>query len=148
VPSAHAYYPLEIYSIDSSGVYTYQPNLLISLSKYPADFLGLPVLTYLKKIQTGDYRTTIAEATSHPTLATAPLSIIMVLNINKTQNTGSTYVKFWYFEAGAAAHNIMLEATALGLKTNTVFPTDSAAVLSLLKLTDGYAPLLIVPISA
>jgi len=146
VPSAHAYYPLEIYAVTDSGVYKYQPNLLTMFSKYSADYIGLPVVTYLQKIRNGDNRASLAAASSLPSLSSAPLSIITVLNWNKTKNTGEQYLPFWYFEAGAAAQNIMLEATACGFKSNIVLPTDNTALSSLLKLTEGYTPLLIVPV--
>lgn len=146
IPSAHAYYPLELYAITASGVYKYQPNLLTIFSTYSADFIGLPVVTYLKKIRNGDNRASLAAASSLPSLSSAPLSIITVLNWNKTKNTGQQYLPFWYFEAGAAAQNIMLEATAYGFKSNIVLPTDNTALSSLLKLTEGYTPLLIVPV--
>jgi nitroreductase len=146
VPSAHAYYPLEIYAVTASGVYKYQPNLLTMFSNYSADFIGLPVVTYLQKIRNGDNRASLAAASSLPSLSSAPLSIITVLNWNKTKNAGEQYLPFWYFEAGAAAQNIMLEAAALGFKSNIVLPTDNTALSSLLKLTEGYTPLLIVPV--
>jgi nitroreductase len=146
VPSAHAYYPLEIYAVTASGVYKYQPNLLTMFSDYSADFIGLPVVTYLQKIRNGDNRASLAAASSLPSLSSAPLSIITVLNWNKTKNAGEQYLQFWYFEAGAAAQNIMLEAAALGFKSNIVLPTDNMTVSSLLKLTEGYTPLLIVPV--
>ncbi|MBE3140050.1 MAG: nitroreductase family protein [Thermoplasmata archaeon] len=146
VPSAQAYYPLEIYAVTASGVYKYQPNLLTMFGNYSADFIGLPVVTYLQKIRNGDNRASLAAASSLPSISSVPLSIITVLNWNKTKNTGEQYLQFWYFEAGAAAQNIMLEAAALGFKSNIVLPTDNTTLSSLLKLTDGYTPLLIVPV--
>jgi nitroreductase len=145
-PSAHAYYPLEIYAVTASGVYKYQPNLLTMFGNYSADFIGLPIITYLQKIRNGDNRASLAAASSLPSLSLAPLSIITVLNWNKTKNTGEQYLPFWYLEAGAAAQNIMLEATAWGFKSNIVIPTDNTTLSSLLKLTEGYTPLFIVPV--
>jgi len=147
VPSAHAYYPLEIYAVTSSGVYKYQPNLLPMFTGYPADYLGLPIMTFLHKIRSGDNRAQLAAASSLTSISSAPLSIITVLNWNKTKNAGQQYLPFWYFEAGATTQNIMLEATALGFHSNIALPTDNTILLSLLKLNDGYTPLLIVPIS-
>jgi nitroreductase len=151
VPSAHGYYPLEIYAVTDTTVYNYQPNLITSLftlvSDYPVDFLGLPIVTFIHPIRVGDHRATLAEASLLPEISTAPLSIIIVLNLERTHDTGEPYIPFWYFEAGAAGHNIMLEATALGLHSNIVLPTDTPALLSLLKLGEGFTPLLIIPIS-
>jgi nitroreductase len=147
VPSAHAYYPLEIYAVTASGVYKYQPNLLTMFSDYSADFIGLPIVTFLLKIRSGDNRAQLAAASSLPSISSAPLSIIIVLNWNKTKNAGQQYLPFWFFEAGATTQNIMLEATALGFNSNIVPPTDNTTLLSLLKLNTGYTSLLIVPIS-
>lgn len=147
VPSAHAYYPLEIYAVTTSGIYKYLPNLLTMFSGYSADFIGLPIVTFLYKIRSGDNRAQLAAASSLPSISSAPLSVITVLNLNKTKNTGQQYLPFWYFEAGATTQNIMLEATALDFHSNIVLPTDDTILLSLLKLNDGYTPLLIIPIS-
>lgn len=147
VPSAHAYYPLEIYAVTASGVYKYEPNFLTIFSDYSADFIGLPIVTFLYKIKSGDNRAQLAAASSLSAISSAPLSIITVLNWEKTKNTGQQYLPFWYLEAGATIQNIMLEASALGFYCNITFPTDNAILLSLLELNDGYAPLLIVPVS-
>jgi nitroreductase len=147
VPSAHAYYPLEIYAVTASGVYKYQPNLLTMLSNYSADFIGLPIVTFLYKIRSGDDRAQLAAASSILSISSAPLSIITILNWEKTKNAGEQYLPFWYLEAGATTQNIMLEATALGFSSNIAHPTDNTILLSLLKLNDGYTPLLIVSVS-
>jgi nitroreductase len=152
VPSAHGYYPLVIYAITQTGVYRYQPNLLNAFlnmfSNFSVDYIGLPVITYLLKIRPGDNRARLATASSLPSLATAPLTLIMVLNKAKTGTTGDQYLRFWYLEAGASAHTVMLEATALGLHTNIATPTDAPAIRSLLHLNDQFMPLLIVPIGS
>jgi nitroreductase len=152
VPSAHGYYPLDIYAVTDAGVYRYQPNLITGLitlfSDYPVDFLGLPIVTFIQKIRAGDHRAALADACSLHTISTAPLSIIMVLSNERTHDAGEPYVPFWYLEAGAATQNIMLEATALGFHSNIALPTDSAALNSLLKLGEGFTPLLIVPVGS
>lgn len=147
VPSAHGYYPLVIYVVTEKGISRYQPNLLTTFGNFSVDFIGLPVVTYLRTIRSGDNRAQLANASSRPSLATAPFTLVMVLNKAKTGTTGDEYIKFWYLEAGAAAHTVMLEATALGLHTNIVTPTDATAMRSLLNLDDQFMPLLLVPIS-
>jgi nitroreductase len=147
VPSAHGYYPLVIYAATEKGISRYQPNLLTTFGNFSVDFIGLPVVTYLRTIRTGDHRASLANASSLPSLATAPLTLVIVLNKARTGTTGDEYIKFWYLEAGAAAHTVMLEATALGLHTNIVTPTDATIVRSLLNLDDQLMPLLLVPIS-
>lgn len=147
VPSAHGYYPLVIYAVTETGISRYQPNLLTTFGNFSVDFIGLPVVTYLRTIRTGDHRASLANASSLPSIATAPLTLVIVLNKARTGTTGDEYIKFWYLEAGAAAHTVMLEATALGLHTNIVTPTDATLVRSLLNLDDQFMPLLLVPIS-
>lgn len=148
VPSAHGYYPLVVYAVTEKSIDRYQPNLLTSFNKFPVDRIGLPVITYLLKIRGGDHRTQLANASSLPSLATAPLTLVIVLNKAKTGITGENYTKFWYLEAGAAAHTVILEATALGLHTNLVTPTDPTAIRTLLNLDDQFMPLLIVPVGS
>jgi nitroreductase len=148
VPSAHGYYPLVIYAVTKTGIERYMPNLLTTLGNFSVDFIGLPVVTYLRLIRFGDHRTQLADASSLASLATAPLTLIMVLNKARTGNTGDPYIKFWCLEAGAAAHTVMLEATALGLHASLVTPTDTTAIRSLLSLDDQFLPLLIVPVGS
>jgi nitroreductase len=152
VPSAHGYYPLEIYAVTQTGVYRYQPNLLNAFlnmfSNFSVDYIGLPVVTYLLKIRPGDNRAELANASSLSSLATAPLTLVLVLNNVKTRNAGDQYLRFWYLEAGAATHTVMLEATAFGLNTTIVTPTDALAIRTLLKLNDQFMPLTIVPIGS
>ena len=148
VPSAHGYYPLVIYAVTKTGIERYMPNLLTTLGNFSVDFIGLPVVTYLRPVRLGDHRTQLADASSLPSLATAPLILIMVLNKARTGDTGDPYLKFWCLEAGAAAHTVMLEATALGLHGNLVTPTDATAIRSLLNLDDQFMPLLIVPVGS
>jgi nitroreductase len=151
VPSAHGYYPLDMYAVTDNAVYKYQPNLITSLfilvSDFPVDFLGLPIVTFISTVRAGDHRAELAEACSLPGISSASLSIIMVLNSKRTHDTGDSFIPFWFLEAGAASHNIMLEATGLGLQSNLAFSTDDATILSLLRLGEGFTPLLIVPIS-
>ena len=60
----------------------------------------------------------LAQACSQLSLATAPLSIIPVLELERTRPkggddfSGEEYRWLWYYEAGASAYNIFLEATA------------------------------------
>ncbi len=146
VPSAHGYYPLVFYAVTAKGVYRYQPNLLTSLGNYSDDYIGLPVLTYLQRIQSGDHRGELAAASSLPALVYAPLTLVTVLDSAKTHGAGENYTQFWHLEAGAALHTVMLEAAALGLPTAQVTPTDPAAIAALLKCTDGQTPIALLSI--
>jgi nitroreductase len=143
VPSAHGYYPLDIYVVTESGIYRYIPGI------HRFDKWGLPILTFLMKVIDGDKRQEIALA-SKPFLATAPFIVISVLNIRCTIRwddlSAEKYRWIWYYEAGASAHNLLLEATAWNLSANIVVPTDAAAIRSILRLNQNFIPLLIVPV--
>ena len=60
--------------------------------------------------------------------------------------SGDYYWRFWYYEAGASAHNVLLEATAWDLSANIVFPTDIDSIRSILGLNDDFVPMLVVPV--
>jgi len=152
VPSAHGYYPFYMYAVTESGIYKYNPNLLTKLYSFPVDYFGIPIVTFLLKLQYGDHRSEIAQASSLPAIASAPLSIIIVLDVDMTRPEGYDDLSgewarcFWYYEAGASAHNIMLEATSLDFSSNIAFPTDVDTIGSLLKLKEECIPLFIVPV--
>lgn len=152
VPSAHGYYPLQIYAVTEKGIFYYQPNLLVKLSTFTVDFLGLPIMTFLQKATSGDYRSEVAEASAQPSIASAPLMIISVLDLEMTRPPGGDdlsaeiYHQFWYFEAGASAHNILLEATSWNLSATIVLPIDTFALRSLLQLDENSLPLFVIPV--
>lgn len=102
LPSAIDVYPYKIYAANATGVYQYDPD-------------HHKVTT----VNTGDHRTEIATAVGSPDiqLATAPWLLISVLDTNQGSQS---YMPWWYYEAGAIAHNIFLEAGTLNLTANTV----------------------------
>ena len=151
VPSAHGYYPLKIYAVTESGTYRYEPNLLININRIPIDFIGIPILPFLLKITGDDVRGELSLA-SQPPVASAPLSLVIVLDIDMTRPPGrddfsGMWIRWlWHLEAGSCIHNVLLQATTLGLSAN-VFPvTDDSMVLSLFGLDDGYDPMYVIPI--
>jgi len=144
VPSAHGYYPFRIYIATKSGISRYIYGL------WNIDVWGLPVVAFLLKNNFGDKRGVIAEA-SESFVADAPLSIIPVLDIEKTNRkddlSDESVRWIWYYEAGASAHNILLQATSLGLAGNIVPINDKDAICSLLRLNkDKFDPMFIVPV--
>jgi len=148
VPSAHGYYPLQMYVVTESGIYLYFPNFYNPVYGLLRGIWNLPVVTFLMKIKSGDYREDIAQASSNPSIASAPLLIISVLDVDKTIRWDdlSGMLHIWYYEAGASAQNILLEAAAWDLSGSIEFPSDVAAIRSLFKLNDDFVPLLIVPV--
>jgi len=147
VPSGHGYYPLDIYAVSSKGVYRYIPGI-----KY-IDSYGYPIITFLQKRSTGDYRQTIADC-SEEFVKDAPFSIIIVLNVKHTEKRGLRgddfsalkYRWLWYYEAGSCAHNSLLEAEAWGMKGNIVEIQNQEKVSDILKLNEKCIPLFVVPL--
>lgn len=152
VPSAHGYYPLRMYAMTEQGIFYYQPNLFMRFQKTPIDFIGLPILTFLMKKISGDHRLQVAEAAAQPTIASAPLILLLVLDLEMTRPAGKDDLsnesarRFWYYEAGASAHNVLLEAASWNLSAAVFPPIDATAIQSLLKLDENFLPLFIVPV--
>jgi nitroreductase len=144
VPSAHGYYPFRIYLATQHGVYRFIYGLV------NVDLWGLPVFSFLFPVRITDKRSEIAQATE--TFASdAPLNIIIVLDIaltNQWDDLSHENVRWiWYYEAGAAAHNVLLGATSLGLNGNILKINDKEAICSLLWLdSEGFDPMFVVPV--
>jgi nitroreductase len=144
VPSAHGYYPFDIYAVTADGTYRYFGNIV------PIDLWGLPIITFLWPVCGDDNRETIAAA-SAAYVGNAPLIIIPVLSIEKTvswDDLSASYVRWvWSYEAGAAAFNVLLEATARGMAGNITPVIDKDAICELLHLDpQEYDPLVVVPV--
>ena len=144
VPSAHGYYPFSVYAVTKLGVFHYVYGLV------DVDVYGLPVVSYLFPVRFGDKRSEIAQATES-FVSDAPLSIIVVLDIEKTNQwddlSDESVRWIWYYEAGAAAHNVLLKATSNGLAGNILHINDKDAICSLLKLNpEGFDPMFVVPV--
>lgn len=148
VPSAHAYYPLRMYAVTKDGVYMYVPGL------YRYYMWGLPIVTFLLKIRGGDYREEVARASSQPSVASAPLIIVSVLDIKKTRGmlgkwddlSGEEFRWLWYYEAGASVYNIFLETVAWNLSAGVALLMDSDVIQGVLRLNENHLPLLLVPV--
>jgi len=144
VPSAHGYYPFRIYAATKFGVFRYIYGL------YNIDLWGLPVISFLLPVELGDKRTEIAQATEL-FASDAPLNIIIVLDIDKTNQwddlSDESLRWIWYYEAGAAAHNVLLQATSRGLAGNILPINDKESICSLLRLNkEKFDPMLVVPV--
>ena len=144
VPSAHGYYPFRIYAATKTGVSQYIYGII------NVDTIGLPVVSFLLPRSLGDKRNDIAQA-SEAFVSYAPLSIIIVLDIQATNQwddlSDESLRWIWYYEAGAAAHNILLQATSRGLAGNIVSIHDKSAICSALNLNEqDFDPMLIVPV--
>lgn len=118
LPSAINYYPFKIYAANQTGVYQYTPSThSISL------------------IVSGDKRALIQDAVDPGNISVSSSPMIIVPFWDK--NAGSqTYLRWWWYESGAIVHNILLEATALGLSGNVLSViTDQNSLRSALGLS-------------
>lgn len=142
IPSGKGYYPVDIYAVKKTGIFKYYPNIVSKINSVPVDFIGLPIVTFLLPVKLGDHRDTIAEACLESSIESAPLCILFVLDREKTRPpgqpdlSGDQFLHTWYHDAGAGAHNVMLEAAAWGLNANFFNIEDQQAIIELLKLNE------------
>jgi hypothetical protein len=95
------------------------------------------------EIKKGDFRKEIANASEHFILS-ASFMIIPVLN---TTDINEKNLWAWYYEAGALAHNILLESTAWNLSANIIININIEILTSILEINqDKELPIFIIPI--
>jgi len=130
VPSSHGTYPLHVFAANHSGVYQYVPS---SHS--------------IVEIAQGDRRKDISEAVESDDVMIPSASWILISFLD-TDIGNPNYPTAWYYEAGAIAHNVFLESTALNLSANVINNiVDDDALRSALDLSSqtNLVPLLIMP---
>jgi hypothetical protein len=119
----------------------------LHITHAPVDFFGLPIVTFLNRIKQGDFRSDISEIISQPNLSNAPLMIVPVLNLENAKELAfESAIRFWFYEAGASAHNIMLESTAWNLSSRIIYPIDADSVNNILQLDDNYIPSILIAV--
>jgi len=130
-PSAGSTYPLEIYLVKPEGVYHYIPN---------SHTLEL----HLK----GDKRPSLVRASLGQTfIGDASICIVITAVYDRTREKyGLRTDRYVQMEAGHAAQNILLQATAMGLGATPVGSFWDDVVMSTLELPYGYEPLYIIPV--
>ena len=143
VPSAHGYYPLEVYAVTEDAVAWYVPGLRNN------DPIGLPIVSFLWKIVRDDVRNTLADITL-PEVSEAALTLVICLNIddsNQWDDLSDPSIRWvWSYEAGACVQNLLLDTSAWGY-TMKIHPiTQKAAVLETLGLNQKYDPFIVVSI--
>lgn len=151
VPSGCGLYTLRFYIATKSGISRYYPNIADTIFGKVNGWKSWPQITFLLKTIYGDKRTEIAQA-SESFVDSAPLLIISVLDYEQIEKLPwelHEYFIPWsmYYEAGASAHNVFLEATAWGLSGNIAPVTDKDALCSLLDLdNERFEPMFIMPV--
>jgi|GEM_PF-419448 len=136
-PSAGAFYPLSLYLI--AGKVT---DLAPGLYKYS------PTEDRLIQIKGEDLRSGLAVAAYNQLfIQTAVINIIVTAVYEKTaEKYGTKAERFVHMEAGHAAQNILLEATALNLSSVNIGGFDDSKVAVTLGLPRNENPLYIIPV--
>jgi SagB-type dehydrogenase family enzyme len=137
IPSAMRTYPLSVFLVVGketvngleNGVYAY-----------------IPERHTLRPLLKSDRREELTKAAfNQEWISTAPIAIIICGGFSKIREmTERLGVNFAVMEAGNADQNILLQATALGLGTNTAAGFKASDVRSALDLPEELTPLLIV----
>ncbi len=136
-PSAGALYPLEIYVVSGQveglapGVYKY-----------------LPAAHALRQVAEGDRRRDLAPAALEQScVREAPLVLVLAGVYARTSvKYGSRAPRYVHMEAGHAAQNVCLQATALALGSVPVGAFEDARVRRVAGLEEGEEPLYLLPV--
>ena len=135
-PSAGALYPLEVYlmvgMVDKvyPGIYHYKPQQHI--------------LTLVKE---GDFREQLTRAAlgQRAILRAPAILVISAVYERTTGKYGQRGIRYVHLDAGHAAQNVCLQATALGLGTVPIGAFQDDEVAAILQLEKGQVPLYILP---
>jgi SagB-type dehydrogenase family enzyme len=135
-PSAGGLYPLELYVVagDVTGL-------------EPGIYHYLPEHHELALVARGDIRSDLSEAAlSQAWVADGAISVVMTAVYERTTTKyGDRGIQYVHMEAGHAAQNLCLQATALGLGLVTVGAFYVEELVELLNLPDDEIPLYVIP---
>lgn len=136
-PSAGALYPLETYLV--AGQVDTLP---------PGAYRYLPGSHHIRPILAGDLRAGLAGAALGQSAVKQASAVIVLTAVypRTTRKYGDRGGRYVHMEAGHAAQNLCLQATALGLGAVPIGAFEDAAVARLLHLPDDEAPLYILPV--
>lgn len=130
-PSAGALYPLRVYVAKVDGAYEYEPRAHA-----------------IHRFEARDVRGALAAAAHHQLVVMeAPVLLVIAGDVSRTRaKYGSRAERYVTLEAGHAAENILLAATALGLGAVPVGAFNDDGVRAALRLDDDLTPLYLVPV--
>jgi SagB-type dehydrogenase family enzyme len=129
-PSAGALYPLELWFVDARGTFHYEP-----------------VGHRLARMRDGDARAALAGACGQPHVAMAAIDVVIAgVSARTREKYGARAERYVLLEAGHAAENLLLQATALGLAAVPVGAFDDDRVANVLSLPAGQSPLYVLSI--
>jgi len=130
-PSAGALYPLQVYVVKSDGAFRYEPESHALTALTPRDL-----------------RRSLAEAAlNQASVAAAPVDFLISGDYSVTAaKYGPRAERYVHLEAGHAAQNLLLQATALGLGAVPVGAFRDDAVAKVLGLPQAETPLYVIPV--
>lgn len=130
-PSAGALYPLELYAATADGLFHYEPGTHGLTRRAPRDVRGVIARSAL----------------GQEAVREAPLVIVVAAVYERTSGKyGGRAERYVHMEAGHAAQNVLLQATALGLGAVPVGAFDDGALARALALGDRERPLYLIPV--
>ncbi len=138
IPSAWKVYPLEIFLV--TGEKTVE-NLQAGVYRYDPDQHSLETLAK------GDKRGGLSDAAlGQKWMAKVPVAVVIGVDFDKTtgKTTAEQRAEWGRLEAGMAAQNMLLQARALGLKTNTPALFKASELVGALGMPAKFRPVLIV----
>jgi SagB-type dehydrogenase family enzyme len=126
-PSARAQYFLHLYVATPDGLFEY-----------------LPATHVLQKLSGKDLR---ASLSTQKTVTDAPaVFLIAGETLRATQNNSETGLRWVYLEAGHAAQNLLLQATALGLGAVPVGGIQPPQIAEAASLPSSQAAVYLIPV--
>ncbi len=131
-PSAGALYPLEVYLVMATGVYHFEPQA-----------------RRLNRVSDRDTRPDLYQAAlSQEAIREAPVVFVITAVYARTERRYGTErgTRYIHLEAGHAAQNVLLQATALGLGAVPIGAFTDSEIQIALTLPEDQVPLYLIPI--
>lgn len=130
-PSAMTLYSIQVFVVNSEGVYAYLPaEHALRLIQKEA------ILEKLRPIPPNP-----------PMMGKAPVILVLGMNLAPlAERVGARAERYAFMETGHVAQNVLLQATALGLGSIPVGGFDEERVSELLKLPEGVRPVYLLPV--